>query len=223
MLQIAIYQGLEYLLDNVNKQATVKAPTAGISGLLIIPAHIFTENGMYEVTEIGSNAFFNYQRLTGIILPRTLKTIREYAFQSSSLVSVAREKSEKTLIIERSAFEMCKDLQSIEFNGPAVLSAPRIFYGCNKMQQMDSFHIQGEVTSECFHNCKKLTDFHFDGIVDIAQDAFSGVCLKRAFILSDVLDSNETSFLEAIKNANIFCGPKCKMLNLAYEGFHIHC
>ncbi len=223
MEKILIFQGVEYRLDENLKHAIVKAPTVGSARFLTIPAHVIHEGVAYEVTEIGVNAFWRNIHIDGIILPDTIRVIRDCAFQSSSLNTFSRGKTNKMLKIERSAFEDCKKLQHVEFNGPVILAEPYIFYGCIDLQRMDSFRICGEIPTESFYNCKKMLDFHFDEITDVAYNAFSGVQFKRVFVLSEKLWSNDKSFSEAIRSARIYCGPKSPILDLAYDGFDIRC
>jgi hypothetical protein len=223
MEQIMIYKGVEYLLNNTTKTAIVKAPTVGVARLLVIPNCVICDGVVYKVTEIGKNAFWQHIHIDGIVLPATIQVIRAYAFQGSSLHAFSREKTDKMLKIEKSAFEACSRLQHVEFNGPVTLAEPDVFYRCVDLQRMDSSHIYGEIPTGCFHDCKKMSDFYFDYVTDISPDAFHGVQFKRVFVLSTELWSNDTSFLTAISNARIYCSEKCRLLDLAYEGFDIRC
>ena len=84
-----------------------------VSGSVSIPGYVTDNNGKsYLVTTIGEGAFRSCSRITDIIIPTTVKTIKWWAFLGChGLTSVSFPASVTTL--ESQSFRACNNLQSI--------------------------------------------------------------------------------------------------------------
>ena len=98
-----------------------------------------------KVTKI-DRAFFDNKKVVSIKMPKTVKSIRSYAFSGcKSLTSITL--SEKIKHIDEGTFEGCKNLKSITFSSP-ILS----FFSC--------------FDEKLFKDCKKLDEI----IIEAPED-----------------------------------------------------
>ena len=103
--------------------AEVTSNPNGYSGNIVIPSTVIYEGATYDVTIIGSQAFYYCTALTSIILPNSIATIGSSAFGDCySLTSITLPSSVTT--IATGAFAFCIALTSIDVeNGNANYSS----------------------------------------------------------------------------------------------------
>ena len=89
--------------------------------------------GGYRVTTIGSYAFNNLNRLTGVTLPDNVETI------------------------EYNAFDGCVSLTSVKLPAQLKYIGSRVFYNCEKLTSIAIPVGVTEIGSNAFRNCKALT------------------------------------------------------------------
>ena len=88
-----------------------------------------------KVTEIGENAFEGCNKLTELVMPSKLKTVKNQAFKDcSGLVSVSFEKSTEALTFGNEVFSGCSKLVSFTLPSNAV-NMPD-FGGCNSLEEV---------------------------------------------------------------------------------------
>lgn len=83
--------GVFYSLNSYSKTATVTYETTSYnsySGEVSIPETVTYDEKTYTVTTIGWGAFMDSKNLTKVVLPETVTTIENYAFQNSGLVDI---------------------------------------------------------------------------------------------------------------------------------------
>ena len=120
---------------------------SGTSANVIIPSYY---KG-YNVTSIGSSAFYNCSGLTSVIIPDNVTSIGNYAFYN------------------------CSGLTSVTIGNSVMSIGERTFYGC---RGLTSVAIPDSVTSigwNAFYGCSGLTSMTIpDSVTNIDGSAFDG-------------------------------------------------
>ena len=141
-----------------NGEATISlssysSPTP--SGKITIPSEI---DG-YPVTRIGD--FYNCTEITNIVIPNSVKSISNNAFQDcTGLVSVTIPSSVEE--IEHRAFMNCFNLQNVTIeNGVKVISA-WVFYNCSSLKNITLPESLEVIYGTSFYSCNNLTTITVD-------------------------------------------------------------
>lgn len=98
---------------------------------ITIPDEIEYAGKTYPVRTIGMRAFASCINLQNIHLPKTLKVIKAYAFQSSSLTSVVIPEGVET--IEMYAFAWCREMESVQLPASLKNLDVDVFYKDNSL------------------------------------------------------------------------------------------
>lgn len=152
----------------------------GSGGVVAVPASI---NGL-PVTTIGTDAFYDVTRLTGITLPSSLVTIEAYAFS------------------------YCTSLSSLDVPNNVTSIGDWAFWGCDGLGAVT---LGGSVTligAGAFFDCTSLTTLTFpDGVASIGPNAFAYcTSLASAHFLGNAPSGNSTVF-SSDNNATVYYLP----------------
>ena len=132
---------------------------SGTSANVIIPSYY---KG-YNVTSIGSSAFYNCSGLTSVIIPDNVTSIGNYAFYN------------------------CSGLTSVTIGNSVMSIGERTFYGC---RGLTSVAIPDSVTSigwNAFYGCSGLTSITIpNGVTSIGTDAFNGCSKLQNIYIMDI-------------------------------------
>ena len=128
-----------------------------------------------RVVEI-PNFYFVALQAKKIILPGTLTTICEGAFDKSALEEIVFAKKEDgtraPLTLEEGAFQQSASLKSVTIPNN-IVSSVEAFYNCNALETVVFEAGSTNVGSYMFQNCKELTSVTFvDSITTIGKYAF---------------------------------------------------
>lgn len=106
-------------------------------------------------SEIGANAFYNYNNLMSVEIPDTVNTIGDYAFQScSGLTSVTIGNGVNEIGIR--AFYGCSGLTSVEIPDSVSLIGNNAFEGCNDLTSVTIGNGVIEIGDQAFYQCNSL-------------------------------------------------------------------
>ncbi|MCR5512173.1 MAG: leucine-rich repeat domain-containing protein [Prevotella sp.] len=161
--------GIWYNLVNKSKTAEltrnpgVNAWTPCYIGDIVIPSKVTYESVEYDVTEIGDNAFgvtIQNNELTSIIIPNSVTTIGEYAFQN------------------------CSGLNSVTIPNSVTKIDRYAFRGCNSMTSISLSNNITNIAMSEFDGCSSLTSISIpDGVIAINDYAFRGCSSLQSIIL----------------------------------------
>lgn len=129
-----------------------------------------------EITELASYSFQNFKSKAHIILPKTLKTIKEYAFHygnEKTIKSVYIQDSVKT--IGHDAFNDCGAMESVRLPQNLTELPYRLFYGCGSLKEVVIPKYVKEIGNEVFQGCSSLKNVEIPKqVTEIGTDVFNG-------------------------------------------------
>ena len=167
--QYVMIDGLYYGLKG--DYAKVVGQPSSLTGDIAIPTKVSYADNTYNVTSIGSYAFYGCSSLTSVTIPYGVTSIGEYAFASCQGLT--------ELIIPDSVTDIANNaftasgLQSIQLPSGLNSISDRLFYNCNSLT---SIIIPNRVTSiwdYAFYWCTKLTSVTIgNGVTSIGVGAF---------------------------------------------------
>lgn len=175
----------------------------------------------FPVEAIGSNAFYDCDGISHIILPSTLNKIGSSAFAKSTIQSIQRIINVKSLClyVDRFAFAQCCRLVSVQFGGATFLEQSGYqFKDCINLRSIDSKFIRGGIPMGAFENCD-LHKFSFSDGVIVRTRAFYNVPLKEIYVPS--LAKIAGDFWKGKESMQIFCDEGNPVAELAYSGFNV--
>jgi len=241
------YESEGGILYDKAKTTLIKAPPAGISGNVSIPANV-TSIGEYafaycdnitSVTfatdsqlSIGYRAFINCYNLNSIIIPENVTSIGGGAFAScTSLTSVTIPSSITS--IEPMVFSLCTSLSNItvDANNPNYSSEGGILYDKAKTTLItyptakNDITIPASVTSIggwAFAYCHELTGITIpNSVTSIGWSAFSSTMLASITIPESVtyIDNYAFSGCTALSSVTFLTGSNISDVNFKYGAF----
>lgn len=165
-------KGIKYSLDETTFKATVMKDSSYSSyeGVLELPATVSDDSGQqYTVVGIGKDAFYDCQKLTGIVAPNTVTDIGDGAFDScSGLTDVSFP---NVTSVGDYAFYDCKSLKKVSF--PNVTSVEyNAFDSCSDLTEV-SFPKATSIGGFAFFNCMSLAEVSFPNVTSIEHNAFT--------------------------------------------------
>ena len=157
---------------------------------------------------------------TDFVIPETVETIKENAFQNADIQSVFIGDSVKS--IESAAFDNCSKLTSVRL--PSTLTAiPKYcFSECKKLERIDIPDSVKEIGNNAFSLCTALRSVDIpDSVVSLGKRAFFACKnLERAKISTNLTRINNEAFLQCERLSSVSGMDNVKeILNSAF----IHC
>lgn len=128
----------------------------------------------YTVTGIGSKCF-EKQSLKGVVIPETVTSIGNNAFQGcKNLTSVTFKGAPSTITVGNNAFQNCVKLKSI--NLPAAKTIGSLaFDNCTSLEKLALEFGTEQIGDYCFRGCTSLKEVEIpESVTVIGQGAFSG-------------------------------------------------
>ena len=187
---------LFYNLISKAKVAEVTSNPNKYKGDIVIPKEITYDGKVYNVTNIGDEAFLN-SPITSLIMPNSIKSIGKKAFQGCSKLVTAIISNNvssipnnafsgcKNLIsiiipngvtsIEASAFAGCISLSSVDIPNNVETIGSGAFNGCTNLSKIDIPTSLKNIESSTFRDCSSLSSINIpNGIISIGTYAFYG-------------------------------------------------
>lgn len=121
------------VISTENKTVEVNSKSTLYTGWVTIPSEISYGGDNYSVIAIARRAFYNCQKLTGVTMANTIKSIGAYAFS------------------------FCYALQSVQFSQTLESIAESAFYSCSALYSMILPNSVNTIGEDAFNKCKSLT------------------------------------------------------------------
>ena len=159
------------------------------TGDIVVPATVTNEGVTYNVTHIGSKAFYKCTGMTSIVLPEGLKSIGKEAFYGCNAITEVNIPSTVTYIINY-AFYNCKKLEAVVIPDGVEVINTYSFYNCIALDSLVIGEGVRQINSSAFKSCEALPSVTIPkSVATIANDAF-GSCTSLAEFAVDA--ENET-------------------------------
>lgn len=159
----------KYTVDKSTGSVTINK-YLGDDSVVWIPPTI----GGYTVRAIGGKCF-EKQSLKGVVIPETVVTIGNNAFQGcKNLSSVTFKGAPSTITVGDKAFQNCGKLKSI--NLPAAKRIGNLaFENCTSLEKITLKYGTEEIGDWCFSKCTSLKEVKIpESVSVVGQGAFSG-------------------------------------------------
>ena len=164
-------------INKTAKTATLTG-TPDIAGGIVIPYEYKiaegSDAGVYTVTEIGYDAFYDNKGITSVYIPSTVTHVGETAFYCcSNLASVHISKG--VVRFSDRAFASCTSLTEIVIPNSVEVIGTYVFSGCTNLKNVTLSENLTTIDDFAFSGCESLTKIIIpDGAVTIGEDAFYG-------------------------------------------------
>lgn len=169
--------GLEY--STINNKVTITKCPENYEGALTIPSKI----GGKSVTAIADMAFANCYSITSVVIPDTVKTMGQYAFNGcQALKKVTLSKNCK--VVSDSAFSECPVLTTVVIPEGVTTIDDSAFSNCVALKSLKLPFSITKIGNYAFYECDSLTTVTVPQGVDTIEDYAFANCskLKKVYI-----------------------------------------
>jgi len=167
------------------------------SGDVVIPATVEYDSKTYNVTSIGSDAFYYCTSLTSIEIPSGVTRIGSEAFDScTGLTSI--EIPSSVTSIGSGVFANCSGLTSITIPDGLTTLASNVFRGCTGLTSVTIPSSVENIYNQAFSGCTGLTSVEIPaGVTYLVGTVFEG-CSG----LTSIVVSSDNSVFDSRDNCN---------------------
>ena len=201
-----VVDGITYYVVSWEEEATVIAGETKYSGDIVIPETIECDGVICTVTSIGSDAFFECEDLTSVVIGNSVTSIGEWAFNNcSGLTSVVIGNS-VTSIGER-VFAGCSGLTSVVIGNSVTSIGYYAFGGCSGLTSIEIPNSVTSIEAYAFSGCSGLTSVEIgNSVMSIGEGAFGGSGLTSVEIPNSVTSIGEGAFGGCSSLASVVIG-----------------
>ena len=176
--------GFYYCFNSNDKTAKVASASDDYSGALTIPSAVSYNGENYNVTSIGTSAFYGCSGITSITIPSYISNIGEKAFTgcygiSSIVVDEGNSKYESrdncNAIIEKMSNTLLMGCKKTVIPDGIKTIGDFAFYNCSGLSSVIIPNSVESIGNNAFEGCKDMTSITLgNGLTTIGEEAFIG-------------------------------------------------
>ena len=172
--------GVNYNFSGDEAQVTYLT-NSSYSGSVLIPMTVTYNGRTYNVTGIGSKAFYECKDLTSVTIPTSVRYIAYAAFCGCSSLNSVNIPSGVTWIGE-SAFAGCSSMEYVNISYGVTSIAKGAFAGCSSLSSVTIPSSIEIIEVQLFYGCTALTTVNIPkNVTIIGDEAFRG-CSSLTYI-----------------------------------------
>lgn len=152
------------------------------------------------VTGIGERGFMDYDEISEITLPSTIKTIGNKAFWGADSFSKI-VLPDSTVSIGDNAFESCDSLAGVSMGKSLQTIGERAFKNCKSLSTINLPDTVTSIGSGAFEGCKALTTVKLDtDLTDIGGSAFKDCSALKSVTIPDGVTTLKSNTFDGCKS-----------------------
>ncbi len=156
-----------------------------------------------DATEITIKAWaFANTTLTSIVMPETVVSIGESAFDSSSIQTITFSPDTQSLVFGKSVFEKCSNLASLNIPDCVTAIPERFCYGCSSLLSVSLPDSCSSIGNSAFYNCSSLTSVSLPASCSFVGDSAFLRCKQLQSVTFEENENNDRSLTLAAKAFN---------------------
>lgn len=161
---------------------------------LVIPSTIVDEGVTYTVNAIGWHAFMSNVTLQSVVIPNTVSTIGQSAFQDcSALINVTIDGELEAM--SDKVFMSCTSLQAIEIPEGVTAIGNSAFENCTSLSTVTLSASLKSIHSKAFKRCSHLSSIALpEGLETIGTEAFMESAISQVVIPNSVKQIDASAF-----------------------------
>ncbi len=159
-----------------------------------IPSSVSYNGTTYNVTSIGSRAFYQCSGIISVTIPNSVTSIGNMAFyECVSLKSISIP--DAVTIIGSESFCHCENLTSVTIPNSVTSIGSKAFYNCVALTSITIPNSVTSVEDNTFFQCRSLTSITIPNMVtSIGESAFCGSGLTSIVIPNSVISVGQWAF-----------------------------
>lgn len=178
---------------------------------LAIPSEVEIEGTKYAVTEVGSNAALNCDKIEAVSFPSTLRSIGRNSFDGCSSIT-AVEFNEGLITLGSYSFNNCTALKSITIPSTLTTFEVSVFFGCDALERVEVTDLSkwcslsfNDASSNPISLAKHL---YVNGNEVTSLDIPEGVSELKQYVFAGLASVTEVTVPASVKTigANAFYG-----------------
>lgn len=170
-----VVDGIAYRTISNSSIQVIPHPDKKYEGEITIPHTVIYNTSKYNVTQIGSRAFYDCDKLTKLTLPGTITDIEEYAFtKCTALEEIMLPES-----ITRTSygiFDDCYNLRKVILSSKMTIISGCSFVNCTKLKEIIIPYGVREVLMSAFSTCESLEKLEFPASVTEIHPSVAHYC-----------------------------------------------
>lgn len=179
--------GLAYDINPDNVTVSV-SKNSWATGTIEIPSSVAYEGKSYTVTAISSSAFYECNRLAGVILPNTITCIGAHSFGRTGITDI--EIPESVTKIEQWSFAACDRLKEIKIPNSVTHIGEGALCACDSLTTVILSNSIDKIEASTFGSCKRLKNISIpNSITEISRQAFQDCAELNDIIIPNSVES----------------------------------